>query len=151
MWARVKQAADIATSSLSQRTIHLLLERGILANQLERSRLELRRRRDAALEAAERCLPRDSSWVAPGGGIYLWVELPADGPSAAETFISAIRHDVAFAIGSMFYTGDGGSHAMRLNYGIHQPDAIAEGFRRIGLAWQALLADYGAVERRALL
>jgi DNA-binding transcriptional MocR family regulator len=83
--------------------------------------------------------------------LYLWVELPADGPSAAETFISAIQHDVAFAVGSMFYSGDGGSHAMRLNYGIHQPETIMEGFRRIGLAWKSLVAEYGGVERSAVL
>lgn len=148
---RVKQAADISTSGLNQRTIHLLLERGILAKQLERNRMALRRRRDAALTAAERHLPPGSTWYSPQGGLYLWVELPADGPSAVETFISAIQHDVAFAIGSMFYTGDGGSHAMRLNYGIHKPDAITEGFRRIGAAWAELVSEYGSVERSAVL
>ena len=148
---RVKQAADISTSGLNQRTIHLLLERGILAKQLERNRLELRRRRDAALAAAERHLPPGSSWYSPQGGLYLWVELPADGPSAAETFISAIQHDVAFAIGSMFYTSDGGSHAMRLNYGIHKPNVITEGFRRIGAAWAELVSEYSGVERSAVL
>lgn len=148
---RIKQAADISTSGLNQRAIHLLLERGLLAKLLERNRQELRRRRDAALVAAEAHLPPGSAWYPPQGGLYLWVELPAGGPSAAETFISAIQRDVAFAIGSMFYTGDGGSHAMRLNYGIHKPDVIIEGFRRIGAAWAALVADYGAVERSALL
>ena len=148
---RVKQAADISTSGLNQRAIHLLLQRGVLAKQLERNRQELRRRRDAALIAAESHLPPGSSWYSPQGGLYLWVELPADGPSAVETFISAIQRDVAFAIGSMFYTGDGGARAMRLNYGIHKPDVIAEGFRRIGAAWAALVTEYGAVERSAVL
>ncbi len=148
---RVKQAADISTSGLNQRTIHLMLQRGILGTQLERNRLALRRRRDAALAAALRYFPSGSRWHTPEGGLYLWVELPADGPSAAETFISAIRHDVAFAVGSMFYSGDGGTHALRLNYGIHRPQTIKEGFRRIGKAWQSLVADYGSVERSAVL
>ena len=134
--ARVKQAADISTSGLNQRTIHLLLERGILAQQLERNRIELRRRRVAALSAAQRHFPPAARWSSPQGGLYLWVELPADGPSASETFIAAIQRDVAFAIGSLFYTGDGGSHAMRLNFGIHQPAAIEAGFKRIGEAWR---------------
>ena len=147
---RVKQAADISTSGLNQRTIHLLLERGMLAQQLERNRIELRRRRVAALAAAQRYFPPRSQWTAPQGGLYLWVELPADGPSAAETFIAAIGRDVAFAIGSLFYTGDGGGQAMRLNFGIHKPAQIDEGFKRIGAAWSALAADYGAVEKRAV-
>ena len=148
---RVKQAADISTSGLNQRTIHLLLQRGILGTQLERNRLALRRRRDAALTAAQRNFPPGSAWHTPEGGLYLWVELPPDGPSAAETYISAIQHDVAFAVGSIFYSGDGGSHAMRLNYGIHQPETITEGFRRIGRAWGSVVAEYGDVERSAVL
>lgn len=134
---RVKQAADISTSGLNQRTIHLLLERGVLAQQLERNRLELRRRRVAALTAAQRYFPPGSSWISPQGGLYLWVELPPDGPSAAETFIAAIQRDVAFAIGALFYASAGGSHALRLNFGIHNPETIDEGFKRIGDAWSA--------------
>ncbi len=149
--ARVKQAADISTPGLNQRAIHLLLERGVLAKQLERNRIELRRRRVAALAAAQRYLPPGSQWKAPGGGLFLWVELPADGPSAAETFIAAIARDVAFAIGALFYTSEGGSQAMRLNFGIHKPETIEEGFRRIGAAHAALVADYRDVQRRAVL
>ncbi|MDE2747503.1 MAG: PLP-dependent aminotransferase family protein [Chloroflexota bacterium] len=149
--ARVKQAADISTPGLNQRAIHLLLQRGVLAKQLERNRLELRRRRVAALAAAQRYLPAGSGWHAPGGGLFLWVELPQDGPSAAETFIAGIQRDVAFAIGALFYTGDGGSHAMRLNFGIHKPETIEAGFKRIGAAWAALVDEYGDVERGAVL
>ena len=149
--ARVKQAADISTPGLNQRAIHLLLERGVLAKQLERNRLELRRRRVAALAAAQRYLPAGSRWTTPGGGLFLWVELPGTGPSAAETFIAGIGRDVAFAIGGLFYTGEGGGQAMRLNFGIHQPEVIEEGFRRIGAAWTALVDEYGDVERRAVL
>ena len=135
--ARVKQAADISTPGLNQRAIHLLLERGVLAKQLERNRLELRRRRVAALAAAQRYLPAGCQWRAPGGGLFLWVELPADGPSAGQTFNAAIERDVAFAIGGLFYSGEGGGRAMRLNFGIHKPDRIEEGFKRIGDAWAA--------------
>ena len=148
---RVKQAADISTSGLNQRTIHLLLERGILAKQLERNRLELRRRRDVALEAAEAYFPKGTTWFTPQGGLYLWVELPSDGPSSPELFITGIQMDVAFAIGSMFYTSEGGSHAMRLNYGIHNPEDIREGFRRIGEAWKDLAIHYGSMQKSPML
>ena len=148
---RVKQAADISTSGLNQRTIHLLLERGILARQLERNRLELRRRRDAALQAAKAHFPAGSSWHPPQGGLYLWVELPAEGPTAAETFITAIQADAAFAIGSLFYSSDGGSHALRLNYGIHRPAMIMEGFRRIGAAWEEVAVRYRGVQKSPML
>lgn len=148
---RVKQAADISTSGLNQRTIHLMLERGVLAKQLERNRLELRRRRDVALEAAEQYFPEGTTWFIPQGGLYLWVELPDDGPTATELFITGIQMDVAFAIGSMFYTGNGGTYAMRLNYGIHKPEDIKEGFRRIGEAWRDLAINYSMVQKSPVL
>jgi DNA-binding transcriptional MocR family regulator len=148
---RVKQAADISTSGLNQRTIHLLLERGILAKQLERNRLELRRRRDVALQATEDYFPKGTTWYIPQGGLYLWVELPSNGPTAPELFITGIQMDVAFAIGSMFYTGEGGSHAMRLNYGIHKPEDIREGFRRIGEAWKDLAINYESMQQSPML
>lgn len=139
---RVKQAADIATPGLNQRAIQLLLERGILPSQLERSNRELRRRRNAALVAAERYFPSGSRWVVPSGGLYLWVELPRNGPTATELFITALQMEVSFAIGTLFYTNGGGNYHMRINYSLQRPDMIDEGFRRIGLAWRTLAADY---------
>ncbi len=137
---RVKQAADISTSGLNQRAIHLLLERGVLGKQLERNRLELRRRRGAALTAAQRHFPPDASWFSPRGGLYLWVELPAAGPNAADTVQAALARGAAFAPGNQFSTRGGHNHALRLNFGLHPPAMIDAGFQRIGEAWR-ILAD----------
>jgi len=148
---RVKQAADISTSGLNQRAVHHLLTRGILAQQLERNNRELRRRRDAALSAAERYFPQGSEWHKPEGGLYLWVGLPRSGPSAAELFISALQKNVSFAIGNIFFTNGGGQHHMRLNYGQQRPELIDEGFRRIGQAWQEMAQHYGTLEKSPML
>lgn len=148
---RVKHAADISTSGLSQRAIHLMLERGVLAQQIERNNRELRRRRDAALEAAERHFPPGTRWNMPEGGLYLWAELPHNGPTAAELFISAVQQGVAYAIGSVFYPDGRGSYHMRLNYGLQRPEVIEDGFRRLGRAWRELACDYSEIEKSPLL
>lgn len=148
---RVKQAADISTPGLNQRAIHLLLERGVLAQQLERNNREFRRRRDAAMEAAARYLPSGSRWNTPMGGYYLWAELPRNGPSAAELYIASIQAGVAYAIGSVFFPNGGGSHHMRINYGAQKPHDIEEGFRRLGQAWRELTRDYADMEKAPLL
>lgn len=139
---RVKQAADISTSALNQRAIHLMMQRGILSTQLERNNRELKRRRDAALSAAQEHFPPGSCWNVPEGGLYLWARLPQSGPTAAELFIAAVQNDVAFAIGNIFYLNGCGSHHMRLNYGLQAPERILEGFRRLGRAWRNLACDY---------
>lgn len=148
---RIKQAADIATPGLNQRAIHLMLERGVLAQQLERNNRELHRRRDAALRAAERYLPPGSRWNAPEGGMYLWVQLPKSGPNAAELYITAVHMGVAYAIGNVFYTNGCGSYRMRLNYGTHSAAEIEEGFRRLGRAWRELACDYADIDKSMLL
>jgi DNA-binding transcriptional MocR family regulator len=148
---RVKQAADIATPGLNQRAIHLMLQRGILSQQLERNNHELLHRRNVALAAAERHLPPGSHWIAPEGGIYLWVQLPKTGPNSAELYITAVHTGVAYAIGNVFYTNGCGSHRMRLNYGTQPPDQIEEGFQRLGRAWRELACDYEDIDKSLLL
>ena len=148
---RVKQAADISTPGLNQRAIHLMLSRGVLAGQLERNNRELLRRRDAALAAAEQYLPPGTRWRVPEGGLFLWAELPHTGPSAAELYVSAIQHGVAYAIGNVFYTDGGGNHKIRLNFGAHPPAEIEQGFRRLGRAWRELACDYAEMDKSPLL
>ena len=148
---RVKEAADISTPGLNQRAIHLMLERGVLSQQLERNNRELHRRRDVALAAARRYLPPGSTWDEPQGGMYLWVLLPRSGPNAAELFVTAVQMGVAYAIGSVFYTNGCGSHRLRLNYGTNRPADIEEGMRRLGRAWRELTCDYDVIDKSLLL
>ncbi|RMF82881.1 MAG: PLP-dependent aminotransferase family protein [Chloroflexi bacterium] len=148
---RVKQAADIATPGLNQRAIHWILERGVIAQYLERNNNEFKRRRDAALEAADKYFPPGSCWNVPQGGLYLWIALPKTGPTAAELYITAVQHGVAYAIGNVFYTDNCGSYRMRINYGAHPPAEIEKGFRALGRAWRELAADYAEMDKAPLL
>jgi DNA-binding transcriptional MocR family regulator len=148
---RIKEAADVATPGLNQRAIHLMLERGVLSQQLERNNRELHRRRDIALAAARRYLPPGSTWSVPAGGMYLWVQLPKHGPNAAELFVTAVQMGVAYAIGSVFYTNGCGNYRLRLNYGTNRPTEIEEGLRRLGRAWRELACDYDEIDKSLLM
>lgn len=148
---RVKQAADISTPGLNQRAVHLMLERGVLAQQLERNNREMRRRRDVALQAATRYLPPGSRWNVPEGGLYLWIELPKSGPTAAELYIQAIQMGAAYAIGNVFHTNSAGSYHIRLNFAAQRPADIEEGIRRLGRAWRETACDMADIEKAPLL
>ncbi len=139
---RVKQAADVCTPGLNQRIMHHYLQTGAMVGHLQRVRQACRIRRDAALTAAERYLPRAARWTEPSGGLYLWIDLPHDGPTAAELYVSAIQHGVAFAIGAMFHTDGSGEHFIRVNFAAQPPDQIEEGMRRLGAAWESLISHY---------
>lgn len=144
--ARVKQAADVCTPALNQRATHVVLESGQFNEHLAQVRVACQARREAMLAAIDRCLP-EARYLAPAGGLYLWLELPHDGPTATELYLQAIRSGVAFAIGALFYTGGQDTHHLRLNMVAHPPEVIEEGMRRLGAAWDELVAEYHPPER----
>jgi 2-aminoadipate transaminase len=98
------------------------------------------------LAAIERHFPAEAWWRCPQGGIYLWVEMPANGPTAIELYLTAINYNVAFSIGSTFSAGGLFAHALRLNFVACDPEDIAEGIRRLGKAWKELLARHVPVQ-----
>lgn len=146
--ARVKQAADVCAPGLNQRAMYTYLASGALAGHLNRVRVELRLRCEAALSAAARHLPPGSRWEEPTGGLYLWIQLPEDGPTAAELYVTAVHHGVAYAIGTLFHTDGGGGRHIRVNFSTYPPARIEEGFRRLGAAWHSLHAAHQPALRR---
>jgi DNA-binding transcriptional MocR family regulator len=137
---RVKRAADICTPGLNQRAMHFFLKTGALSGHLDRVRRVCRERRDVMLRALRQHLPSTATWTVPQGGMYIWVELPHDGPSAITLYNNAVQQGVTFAMGQMFHTDSSGHYFLRLNFASHAPDKIEEGIRRLGLAWQSLTA-----------
>ncbi len=96
-----------------------------------------RRRSGGALSAARLALDPAS------GGLYLWVALPAEGPTAAAGCISRrLQHGVSYAIGTLFHTDGGGDRYLRLNFSAQPPARIIEGMKRLGAAWEAWRATY---------
>jgi len=152
VWDRivhVKQAADICTSSFNQRVVNTYMKHGRLPGHLDHVRHILRQRRDAVVSAAEKYLPEGSPWEVPTGGLYLWVELPKDSPTAAELYMTAVQHGVAYAIGSLFHPNGDGQRTLRINFASHPPEVIQEGFRRFANAWRDFQQQ--SVERKPLL
>jgi DNA-binding transcriptional MocR family regulator len=129
----VKQSADLFTSSLMQRALAEYLARGYLAAHLETVREVYRGRRDAMLAGLARYMPGEARWTTPQGGLCLWVTLP-ESISAAQLYLTAIDHGVAFAVGSVFYPQSPDSSSLRLNFAAHSPAQIDEGLRRLGRA-----------------
>jgi 2-aminoadipate transaminase len=77
------------------------------------------------------------------------MELPEDGPTAAELYMTAIEKGVAYAIGSLFHVDGEGARFIRLNFAAHSTHNIAEGIRRLSVAWEAFRKN--EVERKPIL
>lgn len=137
----VKEASDIDTSTFSQRAISAYLDSGHLGEHLACLRTEYRARRDAMLRALGEHFPRESKWRTPGGGLFVWVELP-EGVDAEELLrISIETEHVAFLPGSAFSVGRAprARNCLRLNFSNNPAGRIEEGVGRLGRALKSVM------------
>jgi DNA-binding transcriptional MocR family regulator len=88
-------------------------------------------RRDAMLESLEAYFPAEATWTKPGGGFYVWVNLPAEIDTKA-LMPKAIVAKVAYVPGNAFYADGLGSWSMRLSYCHPTPERIREGVKALG-------------------
>jgi DNA-binding transcriptional MocR family regulator len=88
-------------------------------------------RRDAMLESLEQHFPAEAKWTKPGGGFYVWVNLPAEIDTKA-LMPKAIVAKVAYVPGSAFYADGLGSWSMRLSYCHPTPERIRDGVKALG-------------------
>ena len=88
-------------------------------------------RRDAMLESLEAYFPAEATWTKPGGGFYVWVNLPPEIDTKA-LMPKAIVAKVAYVPGNAFYADGLGSWSMRLSYCHPTPERIREGVKALG-------------------
>lgn len=75
-------------------------------------------------------MPDGVKWTEPGGGLFLFVTLPP-AMDAARLLEKAIRRNVAFVCGSVFYCNNEGHNTMRLNFSYADEKDTLEGIRRL--------------------
>jgi 2-aminoadipate transaminase len=89
-----------------------------------------RERRDAMLESLSAVMPTGCRWTRPGGGFYVWLQLPP-GVDSKAMLPRAISSRVAYVPGTGFYADGSGRDHLRLSYCFPEPDRIREGVRRL--------------------
>jgi 2-aminoadipate transaminase len=126
-----KQAADLHTSSLTQRAVHAYARHpGRVEAHVAEMLPAYRARRDAMLAALERSMPSGTTWTHPDGGLFLWVRTD---PSFDTRVLleEAFRRKVAFVPGAPFWVNADVRNTMRLNFSNANEEMIVEGIRRI--------------------
>jgi 2-aminoadipate transaminase len=107
---------------------------GDYAQQVERFRAAYREQRDRLLEGLAAHLPEPATWSRPGGGYFVWVELPP-GIVADQLLPAAIQRGVAFLPGHRFFLDDRAApSALRLAFSMYPPETIMDAAGRLGAA-----------------
>jgi DNA-binding transcriptional MocR family regulator len=142
--ALARGSQDVGGPVLDQLLAVAALER--LDGWLPGRRELLRERRDTVLAALARLRP---AWrvVPPGGGMSMWVELPA--PTAASALAArAAEHGVRVAAGPRFSAGGGFEQRLRVPF-TQPPERLEQAIRRLAAAEDALGSRPAATEPAA--
>jgi len=110
-----RQFEDCCTAAFSQYVLELFCRRGYLEEQIRLNREFYRRKRDLLLDLLERHFPASVKWNRPGGGFFIWVELPKD-KDAEELLQKSLARQVAFVTGAPFFVDGSGRNTLRLSY-----------------------------------
>ena len=116
---------------LAESVVLELCRSGALDRNIEFVKGALRERRDALVDALREQIP-EAEFIVPGGGYFLWLDLP-EGIDTAALLAEAKGEGVAFVAGPDFMI-EGGDNSLRLSFASVPPDRIAEGVSRISSA-----------------
>jgi len=123
------ESAVLCPSAFSQMMISEYLSNNDWKAQIEVFRGEYKQRRDAAQAAMKEFLP-DLTTTNPGGGFYLWVDLPK-GINSKSMLPRAVENLVAYTPGTAFYGNGTGQEYLRISYSYPTPENIRVGVERL--------------------
>jgi DNA-binding transcriptional MocR family regulator len=123
------ESAVLCPSAFSQMMISEYLSNNDWKAQIEVFRGEYKQRRDAAQAAMKEFLP-DLTTTNPGGGFYLWVDLPK-GINSKTMLPRAVENLVAYTPGTAFYGNGTGQEYLRISYSYPTPENIRVGVERL--------------------
>jgi 2-aminoadipate transaminase len=138
--SRAKRGVDFHTDTLLQQAVvHLIRDPSFdFEAHVAAGRQMYRARRDAMLDALEATFSGQSRWTRPGGGFFLWMDLP-DHVSGMQVARAGEAQGVGVFPGAIFYPNhDGGSNSLRLSYSNATPERIREGIARLQKAIAAV-------------
>lgn len=116
-----------------------LCEAGDFDPHVARLRQAYKSRRDALAEALKRYLPDTFRWRTPGGGFFLWMDLPS-GVEAGFLLPLAEASGMSFFPGSRFHADGGGRRNLRLVFTLYPETQLVEAAERLGQAIRSLPA-----------
>lgn len=126
-----KQASDLHSNFLSQRIIHRYLMDNDFEQHIEKIRTLYKNQKDHMVAMMKRYLPEEITFVNPDGGMFLWITLPSY-ISSQHLLDVAVRQNLVFVPGSVFYLDAKTNNTLRLNYSNSNFEEIEKGIQILG-------------------
>jgi DNA-binding transcriptional MocR family regulator len=133
--AKLATNTYISPNMVAQSIVYEFCASGAIDSSIETVRTALAQRALTLEQALRRELP-EAEFVAPEGGYFMWVTLPA-GTDVHALHKVAGERGVAFVKGTDFVI-EGGENTLRLAYSGVTPEQIDEGVARLAQAYRSL-------------
>src|SRR5882757_8307868 len=128
--ARLKQATDLHTATVTQMAAYDVLAGGHLDTLLPLTRSRYARQCAALLDALDQFFTGRAHWTRPAGGMFVWVELAA-AVDATALLAQAIKRQVAFVPGAAFYPVGAHANTLRLSFVTVAAEQLQVGVERL--------------------
>ncbi|GAB6137545.1 MocR-like pyridoxine biosynthesis transcription factor PdxR [Halanaerobaculum tunisiense] len=123
-----KYMSDIFTDGLVQRVLDLYFREEVWAEQLANLKDTYQRRYQKMIAALDDLLPPKIEFIAPQGGLNLWLQLP-QGLSATKIKRKTLAKGVNIAPGEVFYSSNPRKNRLRLSIAAVKEQEIRSGVK----------------------
>ena len=121
-----KQSLDLCPPILDQYVAAEFLTSGRLDENLKKSVVLYKRKRDLLLSLLQDHMPQGVKWTHPEGGLFLFLTMP-EGFEAVKFYDRALDAGVAYVAGEFFHPDGSGKNTMRLNFSFMTEEKIRAG------------------------
>ena len=128
------QKADGGSNPFAQRIVVELMRSNKMPEHITALKNQMRRHRDAMMNAFAAHLPQ-ARIRRPQGGYFLWAELP-EGVDAEAVAERGIDHGVEVSAGRLSFPGEGPANCLRLAYSFPPVEQIRSGVERLAAAYR---------------
>ena len=120
-----KQSTDVHTANLNQAIVDQFLRRNLLPAHIGAIRSEYGKKMKLMLDLLS-TFPEEVRYTRPEGGLFIWVELPAQ-INALNMLKKTIERKVAYVPGTHFCVDGGHENTLRLNFSASTEEQIVKG------------------------
>lgn len=127
----LKNAADLSSSAIAQRQMAYYLDHYSLDDHIAWITGIYEERKDLMIQLIQDKFPKTVTCTNPKGGLFIWLELPAD-KDGRELLRRSLPEKISFIPGTSFYPGGNKNNEIRLNFSNMTPDKITKGMTLLG-------------------
>ena len=130
--ANIKQGSTLNSPKYNQDMCTAFLQEMDWKTHMQNCRNYYREKLDIFLDTMQEYFPADTGvrWTRPQGGLFLWATAPEQ-INTLELFYEAIKFNVAFVPGEVFYGENPANNHMRINFSYPSKEQLTEAIRRL--------------------